>query len=182
MYGAIKSENEATQNVALALVGVGATYVVATLAFAEKFGKEVPWPIVAALPTALWVIAAYHSILTITTMLNALSIQVLEAKLKDWSGLDTAVQNAIGQSSNEKLVNITVARWPHKLAIVVTFAGVALLIVGYTAYALYVAWSHISPLSWGFFLVLYAALLVVTAASWTYGFAKEAQERAAAGL
>ncbi|MFF3561610.1 hypothetical protein ACFYXS_16365 [Streptomyces sp. NPDC002574] len=168
-------------NIGLALVGVGATYAVGTLAFADKFGSVVPWPLVPALPLLMWMIAAFHSQLTICAMLNAVTIQRIEKELLLRTGLTQSIQDVIGYTPTEKITNIMVSRLPHKITTVITYAGVFFVVAGYTAYVLVKASPHMDD--WIYvYGAAYAGATIVVGWAWLDGIQQSELNKTAAGL
>jgi hypothetical protein len=170
MYGAIRADNGTLLNVSLALVGAGAAYLVGTLAFADKFGTSVSWYLVAALPTPLWIIAIFHSILTISAMTNSLALRAFERELMQASFVDRSTIKGLDHANADRIMNIRVARWPHKIATAVVYSGVGVTIILYTIYLLLSSHNKIGLWAWAF-AALYVALAGVALASWIAGFA-----------
>lgn len=114
-------------------------------------------------------------------MVNAVTIQVLEKRLEGKSGLHADVRAVIGYSATEKIMHIEKSGWAHKLATVVTYVGVAVLVIGYTVYVLVDAADHIGVSVW-WYVAAYAALAVVTGSSWWTGMRQAGENARAARL
>ncbi|MGW4524159.1 hypothetical protein [Amycolatopsis sp. NPDC004378] len=174
IYAGTRADNSSIANVSLALLGAGAAYIAATLAFADKFGSAVSWVVVAILPSPLWLVAAFHSLLVCLSMVNAVTIQYTEEKLLDVAGVPDGERSRIGAKRGEAIGNIMIARWPHKVMEAIIYGGAGALVVGYTGYTLTLSWSH-APVSTVVFACLYGFALVSTVFSWTYGFGHAAE-------
>jgi hypothetical protein len=168
IYSATRADSSSILNVSLAMLGAGAAYVTATLAFADKFGNGISWVAVAALPAPLWIIAAYHSLITAVAMLNGVTLITVEKQLLDTGGIPPRIQRHIGFKQAEEVFNIQLSRWPHKVATAGVYGGAAAIVSTYTIYMVRVSWSHAMP--WPvIFGTVYLAFFIVTGWSWAVG-------------
>ncbi|MYS21216.1 hypothetical protein GA0115240_127713 [Streptomyces sp. DvalAA-14] len=181
VYSSTRADNSSIMNIGLALVGVGATYAVGTLAFADKFGSVIPWNLVPALPLLMWMIAAFHSQLTICAMLNAVTIQRLEKELLLRTGLAQSIRDVIGYTPTEKIMNIMISRWPHKITTAITYVGVFVVVGGYTAYVLVKASAHIGGMIY-VYGAIYAGAAVAVLWAWQDGLQQSEDNKREAGL
>jgi hypothetical protein len=170
VYSATRADNGTLLNVTLALLGAGAAYLVGTLAFVDKFGTSISWFLVAALPVPLWIIAIFHSILTVSAMTNSLALRAFERELMQASFADRGTIKGLGYANADRIMNIRIARWPHRVATAVVYGGVGATIILYTIYLILLSRSRIGLWTWAF-VALYLALLVIAIASWIAGFA-----------
>jgi hypothetical protein len=168
IYTADRAETASSMNVALALLGAGIAYVAATLAFSGTLFRSLGW-ITVFLPFPLWLIATFHSLISISTMIRSISITQLEALLLQRTRIDNDRINTIGFRASERIGNVTQAAWPHAIASVLSYGGVALIVIGYTTYTI-VNCQRLPE--WGTWLAAtgYAMLSLLVAASWRYGF------------
>lgn len=169
IYTADRADTASSMNVALALLGAGIAYVAATLAFSGALSRNLGW-ITVFLPFPLWLIAAFHSLIAISAMIRSISITQLETLLLQRTRIDKDRIDTIGFRAPERIGNVTQAAWPHAIASILSYGGVALIVIGYTIYM--IVNSQRLP-EWATLLAAagYATLTLLVAASWRYGFA-----------
>lgn len=170
IYAGTRADNSSIMNVSLALLGAGVTYIAATLAFADNFGTAINWLVVAVLPCPLWIVAAFHSLIVSVTMVNAVTAQYVEARLMKFAQVPEGKRKYIGYPRAEKIMNINKSRWSHKVMVITTYGGAAMLVVGYTVYMMGLYWSNAASLPWTLlFLVVYVLAMVSVIFSWIHG-------------
>jgi hypothetical protein len=169
IYTADRADTASSMNVALALLGAGIAYVAATLAFSGTLSRSLGW-ITVFLPFPLWLIAAFHSLIAISAMIRSISITQLETLLLQRTRIDSDRIDTIGFRAPERIGNVTQAAWPHAIASVLSYGGVALIVIGYTTYMI-VNSQRLPELATLLAAAGYATLTLLVAASWRYGFA-----------
>jgi hypothetical protein len=142
LYQGEKTDASYVFNTAMVMMGVAVAYLVGAIPFVDKVSRgPIAWLFVLLLPVPLWLIAAFHSLMTLNAMSHGISVRIIENALFDESGL--AARNAdrelVGSAAGDRIMDITQAKVIHKVTTVVVYAGVALLVMGFTAYALHAA-------------------------------------------
>lgn len=169
IYQADRAENASTLGVVLAMLGAGIGYLTATLAFSAEIFAGIGW-VAVFIPVPLWVIAAYHSLLAVTAMVRSLSVRRLEAELVRATAVAPAERVAIGMTAAERILNVTDAAVPHRVATGIAYGGIGLLVVGYTAYMV-AQDDFLDGLAKGIAYGGYTVVALLVAWSWTAGFA-----------
>lgn len=170
LYQGEKSDASSIFNVAMTMMGIAAAYVVGAISLADKYGSSsLPWSLVVLLPAPLWIITVFHSLIVLNSMHRGLSVSIIEDRLCDIAGFTKEQRDNIGTAAGDRVMDITRAKWPHKIATGFVYAGVGLLVVGYTVYVL-IGWWH-SEGGWPRVLMvaLYVVCVGVAASSWTKG-------------
>lgn len=161
------------------LIGSAVAYV-AYLAGAIPFVGNpshgpISWLFLLLLPTPLWVIAALHSLMTITAISHGISIRIIEDALFKASDLRVK-RDLVGSAARDKIMDITQAKAAHKLITLIVYGGAAFLVFGFTAYALYSAeaivksdvvlvHAHVIEIA----TATYALLAIMVSLSWIVG-------------
>ena len=133
LYQAERSECSSVPTVALALVGAGAAYIVGTIAFIGSF-HTLGWIAVSLLPLPLWLVSAYHSLLIGKAGVHEQSALLLEDILATHAGITHSDRRSIGIRAGSTVMNWRRASLAHKLANIITYTGMILIIFGYNAY------------------------------------------------
>lgn len=169
VYAGTRADNSSIMNVSLALMGAGIAYITATLATIDKFTSA--WAVLAVLPIPLWIVAAYHSILTSITMVNAVAAQYTEGQLLKAAGVEEDKRQFMGYQRAEMITNIghKQGRIPHKISVGITFGGTGALVLAYTGYMIFLAWKQAGWILGVVLAVFYLGLAVVVMLSWKYG-------------
>jgi hypothetical protein len=168
LYGADRAEAASTLSVAFALLGLAVAYVTGTLAFAELTFRQFGWLSV-LVPFPLWIIAAFHSLLTTSAMVRSVSIRALERKLQAKTSFKDLPPGLIGMEASEKILNIKEAKRPHQLATGLAYGGIVLIFAFYTLYFLVRA-PGLGSVGRVVAFGLYVAIAVVVWTSWRAGF------------
>ncbi len=176
LYQGEKTDASAIFNVAMAMMGIGAAYLVGVVTLVDKYGTSpLTWDVVVLLPIPLWLIAAFHSLITLNAMSHGVSVRVIENRLFEIAGFDDEIRDLVGSQAGDRIMDIQEAKWPHKIATGFVYGGVGIAIVLYTIFVIH-----------GFFVIhdswdraeiakalgavsgyLLAAIIVI--ASWTAG-------------
>lgn len=170
LYQAEKTDAAGVFNTAMAMMGIGAAYLAAMIPITDKFGVgPLNWLIVLLLPCPLWLIAAFHSLMTLNAMSHGVSVRIIENALFIESGLSVDNRDLVGSAAGDKIMDITQSRLAHQITTFVVYAGVAALVVGFTAYVLYRAWDNVSVNAGVVAIVGYTLLLIIVVISWVVG-------------
>jgi hypothetical protein len=140
LYQGEKTDASYVFNTAMAMMGIAVAYLIGAIPFVGNLGHgPIGWLFLLLLPFPLWLIAAFHSLMTLNAMSHGISVQIIERALFRASGLPIAEQDLVGSAAGDKIMDITQSKPAHKLTTVVVYGGVAFLVIGFTAYALYSA-------------------------------------------
>jgi hypothetical protein len=171
LYQADKADAASNFNVSMAMMGIGAAYIIGALGYSDKFGSgPLSWTLVMFGAVPLWLIAAFHSLLALNGMMHGLSVQILEDELFFHTNLPTEARGYTGSRGGDSIMDITKSRMAHKWATAFVYGGVALLVLGFTIYVAIESWSQVSvPVRW-FAVVIYTASAATVIFSWSVGF------------
>jgi hypothetical protein len=180
LYQGEKTDASYVFNTAMAMMGVAVAYIVGTITFVVNTNNELYYGLfLLLLPIPLWLVAAYHSLMTLNAMSHGISVRIIEDALFDESELRVK-RDLVGSAAGDKIMDITQAKAVHILTTVIVYGGVAILVVGYTIYALHSAKVIISNtpalLYWRDVKVVaiakstYSLLAIMVMASWLVGF------------
>jgi hypothetical protein len=179
LYQAEKTDAAGVFNTAMALMGIGGAYLCVLIASTDKFGVgSLNWLIVLLLPCPLWLIAVFQSLMTLNAMSHGVSVRIIENALFAESGLQVD-RDLVGSASGDKIMDITKSRPVHIISTLVVYAGVALLVVGFTAYVLYLSWNKVPNIYGVVAIGCYTLLLIIIVLSWAVGLSmiKDADRR-----
>jgi len=170
LYQGEKTDASYLFNTAMAMMGIAVSYVVGAIAFLGTPSRgPMPWLFLLLLPIPLWLIVAFHSLMTLNAMSHGISVRIIEDALFDASELRVD-RCLVGSAAGDKIMDITQEKVIHKVTTVVVYAGVAGLVIGFTVYALYSAQGIVkNDLVWILAIGAYSLLLIVVAASWIVG-------------
>lgn len=177
LYQGEKTDASYVFNTAMAMMGIAVLYLVSILPFIGKFGEgPIGWLFLLLLPIPLWLIVAFHSLITLNAMSHGISVRIIEQALFEVSDLQVK-RDLVGSAAGDKIMDITKSRTAHKLVTVVVYGGVALLVIGFTAYALYTAngiiKNDVALVHWRVIWIargIYSLLVITVALSWIVGF------------
>jgi hypothetical protein len=181
LYQGEKTDASAIFNTAMAMMAVAVAYLVGAIPFVQKLGDgPTPWYFQLLLPIPLWLIIAFHSLITLNAMSHGISVQIIEYELFFASGLAAKVKrNMVGSASGDKIMDITQAKLAHKVTTVFVYGGVGILVVLFTSYSLYSA----KELAWGWAMrtaeIGYVLIAVMVVASWLVGLRMISKDRPA---
>src|SRR6476469_237053 len=170
LYQSEKADASSISNVAMAMMGIAATYVIGAISLVDKYGTDsFPWIVVVLLPAPLWLVAAYHSLIALTGMCRSRSVQIIEGELFDLSGIPGGLRGAIGTMSGDQIMDIEHSKPAHRVATAFVYFGVAMSVIGYTLFAIVRSWEHLGSTARIVAPAFYAMALLIVAASWTVG-------------
>ena len=177
LYQGEKTDSAYIFSTAMAMMGVAVAYLIGAMPFVRSLSQEpMGWLLLLLLPIPLWLVVAFHSLITFNAMTHAISISIIEDALFKASKLRVR-RDLVGSAAGEKIMDIRQAKAAHKVTTVVVYGGVALLVMGFTTYAVYsatelskrnvaLAQSPVLPIA----IVTYSLLLIVVGWSWFEGF------------
>jgi hypothetical protein len=176
LYQGEKTDASYIFNTAMAMMGIAAAYLVGATPFVATIGKgPLGWVFLLLLPMPLWIIVAFHSLITLNAMSHGVSVQIIERELFDASELAVS-RNLVGSAAGDKIMDIGVSRPIHKITTSFVYVGVAFLVVGFTGYVLRSANAliRLDPSLVRFRVIwiaiaVYFLLLVMAAFSWIIG-------------
>lgn len=177
LYQGEKTDASYVFNTAMAMMGIAVAYLIGAIPFVGNLGHgPIGWLFLLLLPFPLWLIAAFHSLMTLNAMSHGISVQIIEHALFKASGLPVGARDLVGSAAGDKIMDITQAKLAHKLTTVVVYGGVAFLVIGFTAYALYsangivkddVVLAHSRVI--GIAMAGYSLLAIMVSLSWIVG-------------
>lgn len=179
LYQGEKTDMASILSSAMAMMGLGLAYMAGSLVFLNSSSRGHPSYLVAVLiPLPLWLVVAYHSLVTLNAMGHSLSVTIIEDALFRDSGLQVP-REWIGTAASDEIMDINKQGVVHKIATYVVYGGVLVLAVGFTIFALWFAidtsWGDDSVLHKCVFttaLVGYLLLGAESIASWIVGIQK----------
>jgi hypothetical protein len=170
----------AVGNVTLTILGAGLTYLVATAPFArslaETLAKQfprsdwVPGTFLASLPLLLFIIASYHSLLTLEAIFRTVSARAIEVELLSIAHLDPE-KVRFGAGASDYVLDLRQQPIRFKLATGISYGGIVLIVAVYAVAMLIMSVHYIHKEVW-IPVVVYSVLTVLIAQSWLYGLAK----------
>jgi hypothetical protein len=137
LYQGEKTDASYVFNTAMAMMGVAVAYIVGAISVIDRFSSGTAGCLfLLLLPLPLWLVAAFHSLMTLTAMSHGISVRVIEDALFKKSELEVE-RDLVGSAACDKIMDITRAKAAHVLTTLVVYGGIAFLVIGFTAYALY---------------------------------------------
>ncbi len=180
IYQTDQARISAVGSVTLTMLGAGITYLVATAPFArslaEKLAKQfpqsdwVPGTFLASLPLLLFIIAAYHSLLTLEAIFRTVSARAIEVELVSTAGLDRK-KARFGAGASDHVLDLRQQPIPFKLATGIAYGGIILIVAVYAVAMLIMSVHYIHEAVW-IPIAIYSILTVLIAQSWLYGLTK----------
>src|ERR1017187_4803676 len=179
LYQGEKTDASYVFNTARVMMGVAVAYLVGAIPFVGNLSHgPFAWLFLVLLPFPLWLIIAFHSLMTINAMSHGISVRIIEDALFEASELRVN-RDLVGSAAGDKIMDITQAKASHIITTVVVYAGVALLVIGFTCYAVLSASGVLNAQGiWiAVGVVTYFLFLVMVAKSWIEGFRMIAKGR-----
>lgn len=142
LYQGEKTDASYLFNTAMAMMGLALAYLLgAILKVPELSHVSFGWLFLLLLPIPLWLVIAFHSLMTLNAMSHGISVQIIEDALFYASelGVIPVQRNLVGSVAGDKIMDINKAMPAHKTTTFVVYGGVALLVFGFTGYAFYSA-------------------------------------------
>ena len=142
LYQGEKTDASSVFNTAMVMMGAAVAYLLGAVPLLSSLSHgPFPWLFLSLLPFPLWLVMAFHSLITLNAMSHGISVQIIENELFGASGLKArnVKRKLVGSAASDKIMDITQANPAHKVTSYVVYGGVGVLIVGFTIYALYAA-------------------------------------------
>ncbi len=178
LYQGEKTDASYVFNTAMAMMGIAVAYLVGATPFTinPNHGPNT-WLFLLLLPIPLWIVAAYHSLITLNAMSHGVSVRIIEDELFVSSGLGRKVEREmVGSAAGDKIMDITQERLPHKIITIIVYGGVGFLVIGFTIYSILAAHDEIikRPINTHPYVIYIAAttyslLLTSVIISWATG-------------
>jgi hypothetical protein len=170
LYQGEKTDASYVLNTAMVMMGVAVAYLIGAIPFVGNLRNgPFAWLFLVLLPIPLWLIVAFHSLMTLNAMSHGISVRIIEDALFEASEL-RARRDLVGSAAGDKIMDITQAKVVHKATTVVVYLGVACLVIGFTVYALYSAKGIVKhDVIWVIAIVTYSLLLIMVLLSWIVG-------------
>jgi len=171
LYQGEKTDAAVIFNTAMAMMGVAVAYLVGAIPFVRKISDgPIPGPFLLLLPIPLWLIVAFHSLITLNAMSHGISVKIIEDALFRASGLGAKVKrDMVGSAAGDKIMDITQAKIAHKLTTLFVYGGVALLVCLFTGYSLYSAKGSVPSRVIWVATAVYLLILLMVGTSWIVG-------------
>jgi hypothetical protein len=187
LYQGEKTDAAYIFNTAMAMMGIALAYLVGALPFVDKLRtvpiEPIAWIFLLLLPIPLWLVAAFQSLVALNAMSHGVSVRIIENALFDASGLRVK-RVLVGSAAGDEIMDVTQAKFAHKITSYVVYGGVFLFEVLFTIYALYSAnlvVDHpgvlVAARVWAAAGVYFLLFLMVVR-SWLVGFHKIDESRA----
>lgn len=191
LYQGEKTDASNIFNTAMAMMGIAVAYLIGAIPFVTSLSHgPMGWLFVLLLPMPLWLVVAFHSLITLNAMSHGISVRILENRLFVLSELTRLVKSKdendekllrqwIGSAAGDRIMDITQASFIHDIITSVVYGGVFCLVAGFTLYALHSAnnvLNEAAAVASHERLVIvasasYAFLFVMVLLSWGKGFA-----------
>ena len=176
LYQAEKADASGMFNASMALMGVGAAYIVGAIGYLSKQeAHTLPAPLVALAPAPLWLIAAFQSLITLAGMMHTILIEIIEHNLILASSLDEKELAHVGSRGAAEIMDIRRSHWIHTVTTLLVYGGVFLMVAGFTAYSLNRVWPYLAQPYRVTFILAYAVALFVVLLCWVVGLGKVRQ-------
>jgi hypothetical protein len=171
LYQGEKTDASYVFNTAMVMMGVAVAYLVGAIPFVGNLSHgPSAWLFLLLLPIPLWLIVAFHSLMTLNAMSHGISVRIIENALFEASGLPVGERDLVGSAAGDKIMDITQSKAVHAVTTVVVYVGVACLVIGFTVYALYSAKGVVKDdVVWVLAIVGYSLLVIMVALSWIVG-------------
>ena len=180
IYQMDQARISAVGSVTLTMLGAGLTYLVATAPFARSLADTlakqfprsewIPGTFLASLPLLLFIIAAYHSLLTLEAIFRTVSARAIEVKLVSIAELDPD-KTRFGAGASDYVLDLRQQPIQFKLATGISYGGVVFIVAVYAVAMLIMSVHYIHEGVW-IPIAVYSVLAALIVQSWLYGLAK----------
>lgn len=176
LYQGEKTDASSVFNAAMAMMAAAVAYLVGAIPFVgDLSGKPSGWLFLLLLPMPLWLIAAFHSLMTLNAMSHGISVRIIEDALFEESRLRVN-RLLIGSAAGDKIMDFTQEKVVHKITTLVVYGGILFLVCVFTVYSLYSAKEVIEkqavlidvPIV-RIAIVIYSLLAIMVVVSWIVG-------------
>jgi hypothetical protein len=178
LYQGEKTDASYVLNTAMVMMGIAVAYLIGAIPFVEGLSHghgTNPWLYLPLLPFPLWLIIAYHSLMTTNAMCHGISVRIIEDALYKAAALPDDVRDLVGSAPGDRIMDVTQAKRIHIVTSFVVYIGVACLVLGFTGYCLFSAYGVIDHgacthlLVFWIGVIVYVALLIMVYWSWIEG-------------
>lgn len=170
LYQGEKSDAASIFNTSMAMMGIGAAYLLGAVGYADKYGSSsLPWMAVLLLPAPLWCIAAFHSLITLSAMAHGVSVQIIEDGLFRESGISSGLRDSVGSRAGDRIMDIRQSHRIHRFATMFVYGGVGLAVVGFTFYIVWESWVHVPRWAQVASILAYSLEALIVLGSWLIG-------------
>lgn len=145
LYQAEKADASGMFNSSMALMGVGAAYIVGAIGYLSKQETHtLSSTLVALAPAPLWLIAAFQSLITLASMMHTIFVEILEDALLADSGLNRDELSHVGSRGAAEIMDIRRSSWAHTITTIFVYGGIFAMVIGFTVYAVNRAWPYLT--------------------------------------
>lgn len=171
LYQGEKTDAAVIFNTAMAMMGVAVAYLVGAIPFVQKISEgPIPGPFLLLLPIPLWLIIAFHSLITLNAMSHGVSVMIIENALFKASGLGPKVdRNMVGSAAGDKIMDIGVSRFIHKMTTLFVYGGVGIAVLLFTGYSVSSARAFVPASVIWMASAVYVLLVFMVVVSWVVG-------------
>ena len=169
LYQGEKADATGIFNVAMAMMGIAAAYLVGAVGYINNLGATNLGPLAFLLPAPLWLILAYNSLLTLNSMMHGSSVRILEDQLFSLAAFDPALRGFIGSKGGDRIMDARESHPSHKWATRLAFGGLGVGILAFTIYILWSAWNSVHVIIALAIAGVYAIAMAVILWSWKNG-------------
>ena len=177
LYQGEKADASHLFNTVVEMSRLTVAYIIgAVLLTSKSGGEQLSWLFWLLSPLPIWLIAAFHCLMTLNAMSHGISVRIIEDALFEAAGLPLGERDLVGSAAGDNIMDITQAKAVHKLAASVVWGCFSFLTVGFTVYALYSAngiiehnvtlvHARVSEIAMGVYLLL----AIMVCVSWVEG-------------
>jgi hypothetical protein len=179
IYQSDQTRISAIGSTTLTMLGAGLTYVVATLPFTQSLVRGIQQLskhhaqiasgiFLYSLPSLLWVIAAYHCLLTLEAMARTVSARIIEQKLATYGQLNVGKHRdiAFGFEASDDVIAFGQQKFRHKLLTIIAYGGILCVICAYTIIMILLGGAYIWRMPAE---ITYGAIFLIVIYSWIRG-------------
>jgi hypothetical protein len=176
LYQGEKTDASYLNNTAMVMVGLALAYLLGAIQWVDKLQVAPNARLsLVLLPVPLWLVLAYQSLVTLTTMSHGLSVKIIENAL--FASADLRVsRDLVGSAAGDKIMDINKAKPVHIITTLLVYGGIFLSVLVFTIIALVSAHNVIAPdvilpnarvvlVA----IVSYSILFIIIAGSWKVG-------------
>jgi hypothetical protein len=189
LYQGEKTDAAYIFNTAMAMMGAAVVYLVGAIPFLGTLSNGPAAKLSLCLvPAPLWLVVAFHSLITLNAMMHGVSVRIIEDALFEATGLRVipVQRTLVGSAAGDKIMDINLATPIHRLTTRVVYGGIFVLVLGFTVFVLYsaakvgrndVVLTHVPLLVW-IAAGVYLSVGFIVARSWKVGLKMVAESRA----
>jgi hypothetical protein len=170
LYQAERQDVASLDTLSLSLIGGALAYLaIATLLIGNEKMIGDSW-VTGFVAFPLWIASSYHTILVAANLVRTKSIEILEHMLVEMAGVKEDQRQDIGYRAVQRVWNVDEQPIVLKAQTFVTYGGVGLVTMAFTAYCLTITVKNSSLNSPEFIsaTVIYSLLFASIIAAWVY--------------